>query len=477
MKVSKITSVRVQDSPNSPNDHLHFVLDDSVIRLKLRVLLVGILLIPAFFRPAYADFGWSDSQDFFVDLLFSVRSVGWEESPTFNLDIRNVHRGWADSPDFWISLIDLIAPVISADTPTGTPGSNGWWCSDVTVPFSATDNLSGFAPEGALSINLASKTTSGEGAGLTVTSDGISDMAGNAAAGIQAGPFKVDWTPPTLIWSVIDPAPNAAGWNNSVPVKIPFMTDDNLSGVATGIPPSPLSFNAEGQNQTQDVTVTDVASNSDTFTSPAVNIDKTPPVVTITLPVPITVLLNQPGVNLVADWSATDNLSGVVPPTNGTTTQSLNTGIVGTRTADVTAPQGTAVDNAGNQSAAVTVVYTYYVRYDFGGTLPPINPDGSSVFKLKSTILVKFQLRDAEGNFVSSALAKIYVAKITDSVIGTDEEAVSTIEATTGNLFRYDSTSNQYLFNLGTKTLSTGGWQIRIELDDGTSKYVLVSLK
>ncbi len=64
-----------------------------------------------------------------------------------------------------------------------------------------------------------------------------------------------------------------------------------------------------------------------------------------------------------------------------------------------------------------------------------------------------------------------------DGVVGSEIEANSTSAATTGNLFRYDSTGDQYIFNLGTKSLSTGTWQIRIELDDGTSKYVTIGLK
>ena len=124
-------------------------------------------------------------------------------------------------------VLDQTAPVIVAGTPTGTLGLNDWWTSDVTVPFSATDNLSGFTPDGALSIDLASKTTVGEGAALYVTSDGISDRAGNPAVVIQAGPFKVDWTLPVVTvdlpgtgvyilgqtvsatWSAVDPTPGS----------------------------------------------------------------------------------------------------------------------------------------------------------------------------------------------------------------------------------------------------------------------------
>lgn len=115
--------------------------------------------------------------------------------------------------------------------------------------------------------------------------------------------------------------------------------------------------------------------------------------------------------------------------------------------------------------------------YNFGRILPPINQDGSSVFKFGSTVPVKFQLQNADGEYVSNAIAKIYLTKINNNIVGTEIEAVSTSSATEGNLFRYDVIENQYIFNLATKPLSTGTWQIRIELDDGTSKYAIIGLK
>jgi hypothetical protein len=114
--------------------------------------------------------------------------------------------------------------------------------------------------------------------------------------------------------------------------------------------------------------------------------------------------------------------------------------------------------------------------YDFSGILPPIKEDGSSVFKLGSTVPVKFQLWDDQGSFVTDAVANIFVKKISNGTSG-EEAAVSTAAATTGNLFRYDSSSNQYIFNLATKSLSVGTWKIRIELDDGMSYYVEIGLK
>ncbi|HEU4402315.1 MAG TPA: hypothetical protein VFT43_09435, partial [Candidatus Polarisedimenticolia bacterium] len=51
---------------------------------------------------------------------------------------------------------------------------------------------------------------------------------------------------------------------------------------------------------------------------------------------------------------------------------------------------------------------------------------------------------------------------VTNSVLGTELEAISTAAADSGNTFRYDAGSDQYIFNLATKPLSAGTWQIRI---------------
>ncbi len=129
------------------------------------------------------------------------------------------------------SNVDTTAPVIAAGTPTGTEGSDGWWASDVTVPFSATDDLSGFAPDGALSTDLASQTTVGEGSDLYVTSDGISDMAGNAAVGIQARPFSVDKTEPEMTVTLPGTGEYLLGREG---LDAAWLAEDTLSGV---VPP------------------------------------------------------------------------------------------------------------------------------------------------------------------------------------------------------------------------------------------------
>ena len=82
-----------------------------------------------------------------------------------------------------------------------------------------------------------------------------------------------------------------------------------------------------------------------------INIDKTPPVVTITLPGTGEYVLNQ---SVVAIWSATDDLSGAVSPVSGTIL--IDTSSEGTKT--FTLPAGTVTDKAGNSSLIVTKSYS-----------------------------------------------------------------------------------------------------------------------
>lgn len=117
-------------------------------------------------------------------------------------------------------------------------------------------------------------------------------------------------------------------------------------------------------------------------------------------------------------------------------------------------------------------------RYSWSGLLQPINADGSSVFKRGSTVPVKFRLTDSCAGTLSFP-AEIFLAKVSDQVAGSDQEAPSTSAADTGNRFRYDPTGDQYVFQLATKPLSAGAWQIRVQgnLNEPPSTTVLISIR
>jgi hypothetical protein len=128
---------------------------------------------------------------------------------------------------------------------------------------------------------------------------------------------------------------------------------------------------------------------------------------------------------------------------------------------------------AGN-TVSKTVVFS--VLYNFTGFLPPVLSDGSGVFKLGRTVPVKFQLLNARGAAVSTAVAELTMQMVSGGVpIGTPIDATAPGSADSGNLFRYDG--SQYIYNLDTTPLSMGTWQIQVKLDDGSVHTVLFGTK
>ena len=117
---------------------------------------------------------------------------------------------------------------------------------------------------------------------------------------------------------------------------------------------------------------------------------------------------------------------------------------------------------------------TFVVAHTWSNVLQPIDLDNSSIFKLGSTVPVKFQLMGGSAP-VTNLAAQIFVAKLSNSIVGDELEPASTSGADVGNTFRYSD--GQYIFNLNTKSLSQGTWQVRIDLKDGVTYSVLISLK
>jgi hypothetical protein len=112
------------------------------------------------------------------------------------------------------------------------------------------------------------------------------------------------------------------------------------------------------------------------------------------------------------------------------------------------------------------------VKYDWSGFLQPINSDNSSIFKLGSTVPVKFQLINSSAS-ITDAVAKLYVAKVDNGIEGSVVEATSNASADSGNTFRYDTTSHQYIFNLGTKSLTKGTYKLKIYVKGDNNTGVL----
>ena len=189
---------------------------------------------------------------------------------------------------------DATPPTITGSRSPG-PNANGWNNTDVTVSFACSDGLSG------IDSCSAPVTLSGEGAGQWATGTAV-DKAGNSASVTVSG-INIDKTPPTITGSR-SPDPNANGWNNT-DVTVSFTCSDGLSGIDTCSPSVTLSDEGAGQSATG--TAVDKAGNSASVTVGDINIDKTPPILTIIVPEPYDVRPYGTALN----FSATDSLSGV----------------------------------------------------------------------------------------------------------------------------------------------------------------------
>jgi len=185
---------------------------------------------------------------------------------------------------------------------------------------------------------------------------------------------EVDTTKPVITGSRA-PLPNSSGWNNTN-VTVSFScTDTGLvqSGIAINtVAGKTLTTEGKNQSVTNTGVCIDAAGNTaDPVTVSNINIDKTPPKVTITLPGTGEYVLNQ---SVTATWSATDALSGVVSPASGTV--SIDTSSLGTKT--FTLPAGKAKDKAGNSSLKVTKSYSV-----IADTEEPVIEDPGTVYPQK----------------------------------------------------------------------------------------------
>ena len=182
-------------------------------------------------------------------------------------------------------------------TVTGTiipvPDLNGVNLGSATVSFTCSDDLSGIA---ACPSPVTISTP-----GVQTINGVATDIAGNSST--ASVPLNIESIPPLVVTASIAPAPNAAGWNNA-PVTVTFQCTGGLAPVTC---PPAQTIATEGANQT----VTGMASDSSGATASAsatVNLDRSPPVVSINSPANGTTF-NSAIVNVTG--AVTDSLSGI----------------------------------------------------------------------------------------------------------------------------------------------------------------------
>jgi hypothetical protein len=230
---------------------------------------------------------------------------------------------------------------------------------------------------------------------------------------------------------------------------------------------TPVVLSSDGNHTIQYYSVDNLNGMESTKTK-TVGIDTTPPRIAINSPINGSIyILKQ---NLIANWSVNDTTSGTAPAiatyANGSV---ISTTSVGTKIFSVNSS-----DNAGNTNKTNV---TYYIRYKFGGFLQPIDTDGHSIFKKTSKIDIRFRLSDINAVNVATATAKLSYNKVTSTILGDDLKPISSDTVTTGLVFKYDSKNMWYYYNLDSKGMETGTYQIRADINDGSSYTMNISVQ
>jgi len=95
--------------------------------------------------------------------------------------------------------------------------------------------------------------------------------------------------------------------------------------------------------------------------------------------------------------------------------------------------------------------------YAMSSIQPPVNADGSSVFKYGSTVPVKVRITDCAGTPVPGLAPRIGTEKVSGlSPTEAVNETASTSAADTTGVMRYDASAGQYIYNWASKEVADG---------------------
>ncbi|HEX4949068.1 MAG TPA: PxKF domain-containing protein, partial [Blastocatellia bacterium] len=196
--------------------------------------------------------------------------------------------------------------------------------------------------------------------------------------------------------------------------------------------------------------------------------DTTPPSITVEAPSDhATYLLNAA---VAANYSCSDSDSGVAscagPVPSGS---NINTATAGIHQFTVH-----AADAAGNTSAK-TVTYTVQYAFNFVNLLPM---PAQNTATAGSTVVIRYQLRDANGTNVSDLNSFIALNSFPTSCVTLVPTGEAEQVNSTGSGLRYDNATGQFIFNWKTdKSWSNSCRVLELTLADGTKQDVLMQFR
>ena len=228
---------------------------------------------------------------------------------------------------------DTVAPTLTFGAPTPEPGASGWNSTDVSIPFTADDALSGV-----FSTSSGSPVTiTGEGTGLTEQVV-VTDAAGNSGT-FTTPVFNIDRSAPQVTANVSG-SMGTNGWYTS-DVQVSWSTVDLNSPIESSEGCDASSVTTD----TADVTFTCTATSAGGSTTQSVTIkrDATAPQLEFAAPSPTANALGWHSGDVSIPFTTSDATSGVA--TTSTSNPLLITGLGANLSSDVV-----VTDSAGNSA-------------------------------------------------------------------------------------------------------------------------------
>ncbi len=286
---------------------------------------------------------------------------------------------------------------------------------------------------------------------------------GGLTASASATYAIVDTTPPVITFVSRLPAANGFGWNDG-DVTVTWACSDAGSGVVETSVSETVSTEGAGQSVTG--TCEDHAGNTASDTVGDIDIDRTPPSVSLVGGPADGASYYFGSVPAAPTCDASDALSGLVADCS----VAGYSGAVGTHT--VTA---SAADRAGN-GASDTATYTVLAWTLYGFSRPVDMGGVLNVVKGGSTVPLKFEVFAGPTELTDPAV----VDSLTQAKVACDGSApTDVIEATAtgGTSLRYDEVAGQFVYNWQSPKLPGQCYRVTMQTLDGSSLVALFKLK
>jgi hypothetical protein len=134
----------------------------------------------------------------------------------------------------------------------------------------------------------------------------------------------------------------------------------------------------------------------------------------------------------------------------------------------------------GGGHAAPPATFTVWVQYQApaDGTffLPPLRPNGSSIFRVGRPVPVRFKLTGVSAG-ITNLQAKLVVTKLSNTIQGTAEDTSDETVDDTDFLFKYRSLLKWYAYRWKTSNQTQGTYRLEAVLGDGVTHQINVSIK